>query len=125
MGGGKTPKDTVWRRYDITDGPNHATSPRSYHSSHGNNFRLFHRHQCHVSVMVLQGYKFTHQKSRSLESGHRRQGVWVPLEYKVYAGPITWILSFCAYKAGFCKDSHMPFVVYARCINNIEIAIYR
>ena len=36
----KSPKDIVWRRYDVTDGPNHATSPRRHHSGHGNNSRL-------------------------------------------------------------------------------------
>ena len=31
--------------------------------------------------MVLQGRKSSPQKSRPLESGHRRHGVWIAIEY--------------------------------------------
>ena len=34
-----------------------------------------------VSVMVLQGCKSSPQKSRPLESGHSRHGVWIAIEY--------------------------------------------
>ena len=33
-----------------------------------------------VSVMVLQGLKYSPQKSRPLESGHRRHGVCIAIE---------------------------------------------
>ena len=34
-----------------------------------------------MSVMVLQGCKSSPQKSRPLESGHRRHGVCITIEY--------------------------------------------
>ena len=34
-----------------------------------------------VSVMVLQGCKSSPQKSRPVESGHRRHAVWIAIEY--------------------------------------------
>ena len=34
-----------------------------------------------VSVMALQGCKSFPQKSRPLESGHRRNAVWIAIEY--------------------------------------------
>ena len=34
-----------------------------------------------VSVMALQGRKSSPQKSRPLESGHRRHAVWIAIEY--------------------------------------------
>ena len=39
-----------------------------------------------VSVMVLQGFKSSPQKSRPLESGHRRHGVWLAIEYSYKLG---------------------------------------
>ena len=34
-----------------------------------------------MSIMVLQDFKSSPQNSRPLESGHRRHGVWVAIEY--------------------------------------------
>ena len=39
-----------------------------------------------VSVMALQGYKTSPQKSRPLESGYRRHGVWLAIEYSYKLG---------------------------------------
>ena len=39
-----------------------------------------------VSVMLLQGRKSSPQKSRSPESGHRRHGVWIAIEYSYKLG---------------------------------------
>ena len=39
-----------------------------------------------VSVMVLQGPKSTPQKSRPLESGHRRYGVRLAIKYSYKLG---------------------------------------
>ena len=38
-----------------------------------------------MSVMVLQGRK-SPQKSRPLESGHRRHAVWIAIEYSYKLG---------------------------------------
>ena len=40
-----------------------------------------------MSVMVLQGCKSSPQKSRPLESGHSRHGVWIAIEYSYKLGP--------------------------------------
>ena len=39
-----------------------------------------------MSVMALQCCKFSPQKSRPLESGHSRHGVWIAIEYSYYLG---------------------------------------
>ena len=39
-----------------------------------------------MSVMALQGRKSSPQKSRPLESGHRRHAVWIAIEYSY----ISW-----------------------------------
>ena len=59
-----------------------------------------------MSVMVLQGPKYSPQKSRPLESGHRRHGVCIAIEYSYKLGQ-KMNLNFCAYMAGFCKASHI------------------
>ena len=48
-----------------------------------------------VSVMVLQGCKSSPQKSRPLESGHRRRAVWIAIEYSYKLGQ-KMNLNFCA-----------------------------
>ena len=39
-----------------------------------------------VSVMVLRGCKSSPQKSRPLESDHRRHAVWIAIEYSYKLG---------------------------------------
>ena len=59
-----------------------------------------------MSVMVLQGHKSTPQKSRPLESGHRRYGVRLAIKYSYKLGQ-KMNLNFSANMAGFCRDSHI------------------
>ena len=59
-----------------------------------------------MSVMVLQGPKFIPQKSRPLESGHRRYGVRLAIKYSYKLGQ-KMNLNFSANMAGFCRDSHI------------------
>ena len=58
-----------------------------------------------MSVMVLQGPKSTPQKSRQLESGHRRYGIRLAIKYSYKLGQ-KMNLNFSANMAGFCRDSH-------------------
>ena len=50
------------------------------------NTELVHSTGANVSVMVLQSCKSSPQKSRPLESGHRRHGVWIAIEYSYKLG---------------------------------------
>ena len=59
-----------------------------------------------MSVMVSQGPKSTPQKSRPLESGHRRYGVRLAIKYSYKLGQ-KMNLNFNANMAGFCRDSHI------------------
>ena len=63
-----------------------------------------------MSVMVLQGPKFTPQKSRPLESGHRRYGVRLAIKYSYKLGQ-KMNLNFSANMAGFCRDSHICYLL--------------
>ena len=59
-----------------------------------------------VSVMVLQGCKSSPQKSRPLESGHRRHGVCIAIEYS-YKLAQKYDLNFRANYAHFRKSGHI------------------
>ena len=67
-----------------TDGPDHTTADgtsfRSRVEFQADNAQLVHSTGANVSVMVLQGLKYSPQKSRPLESGHRRHGVRIAIE---------------------------------------------
>ena len=75
-------------------GPDRTTRLKGHHSSQGSNSRPIMPNWCapqvstgvNVSVMVLQGRKSSPQKSRPLESGHRRHGVWIAIEYSYKLG---------------------------------------
>ena len=59
-------------------------------------------------VMVLQGHKSSPQKSRPLESGHRRHAVWIAIECYI---AISWAKNDSEFKflcelGWFCRDSH-------------------
>ena len=58
--------------------------------------------------IVLQGCKSSPQKSRLLESGRRRHGVWIAIMYS-YKLCQKMNLNFCANMAVFCRDSHKYF----------------
>ena len=75
-------------------GPDRTTRLKGHHSSQGSNSRPIMPNWCapqvstgvNVSVMVLQGRKSSPQKSRPPESGHRRHGVWIAIEYSYKLG---------------------------------------
>ena len=75
-----------------TDGPDHTynqaegTSFRSGVEFQADNAQLVRSTGANVLVMALQGCKTSPQKSRPLESGHRRHGVWVAIEYSYVLG---------------------------------------
>ena len=50
------------------------------------NAQLVHSTGANVSVMALQGSKTSPQKSRPLESGHMRYGVWLAIGYSYKLG---------------------------------------
>ena len=69
-----------------TDGPDHTTRPKGHASFRSrvefqaDNAQLVRSTGANVSVMALQGPKYSPQKSRPLESGHRRHGVCIAIE---------------------------------------------
>ena len=75
-----------------TDGPDHTTDQAegtSFWSGvefQADNAQLVRSTGANVSVMALQGCKTSPQKSRPLESGHRRYGVWLAIEYSYKLG---------------------------------------
>ena len=93
MGGGKGREEakapqSKTRGLELpTDGPDHTTRPKGHHSGQArvefqaDNTQLVCSTGANVSVMALQGCKFSPQKSRPLESGHSRHGVWIAIEY--------------------------------------------
>ena len=71
-----------------TDGPDHTSRPfQSRVEFQAGNAQLVRSTGANVSVMVLQHCKSSPQKSRSLESDHRRYGVWLAIEYSYKHGP--------------------------------------
>ena len=78
-----------------------------------------------MSVMVSQGPKSTPQKSRPLESGHRRYGVRLAIKYSYKLGQ-KMNLNFSANMAGFCRDSHILCYSYKanKTIGSMEHARY-
>ena len=85
-GGGKNPQVKTRGDQLPTDGPDHTTyqaegtSFRSRVEFQADNAQLVRSIGANVSVMALQGPKYSHQKSRPLESGHRRHGVCIAIE---------------------------------------------
>ena len=72
-----------------TDGPDHTTRPFwSGVEFQAGNAQLVRSAGANVSVMVLQGHKSSPQKSRPLDSGHRRHGVCIAIYIE------------CSYKLG-------------------------
>ena len=80
-----------------TDGPDHTTRPKG---------QLVCSTGANVSVMVLQGPKYSPQKSRPLESGHRRHGVCIAIECS-YKLDQKMNLNFCVNYAHFRKSGHV------------------
>ena len=63
-----------------------GTSFQSRVEFQADNAQLVRSTGVNVSVMVLQGRKSSPQKSRPPESGHRRHGVWIAIEYSYKLG---------------------------------------
>ena len=64
-------------------------------------------------VMVLQCYKSSSQKSKPLESGHKRHGVWIAIEYSYKLGQ-KMNLNFCENYIGcrfLQRQSHIIKVI--------------
>ena len=65
------------------DGPDHSTRPKGHYFGRARvefqagYTQLVRSTGAYVSVMVLQGYNFTPQKSRPIDSGHGRHAVQV------------------------------------------------
>ena len=80
-----------------------------------------------VSVMVLQGRKSSPQKSRPPESGHRRHGVWIAIEYSYKLGQKK-NLNSCAYQAGFRRSGHICYHTAAfprkRVVNKAPVTMF-
>ena len=83
-GGGKNPQVKTRGDQLPTDGPDHTTTDGTSFQSRvefqADNAQLVRSTGANVSVMVLQGLKYSPQKSRPLESGHRRHGVCIAIE---------------------------------------------
>ena len=71
-----------------TDGPDHTIRPKGWSriEFQVDNAQLVRSTGVKVSVMALQGRKSSLQKSRPLESGHRRHAVWIAIEYSYKLG---------------------------------------
>ena len=94
-----------------TDGPDHTTRPMGHHfrsrvEFQADNAQLVRSTGANVSVMVLQGPKYTPQKSRPLESGHKRHGVCIAIECS-YKLDQKMNLNSCVNYAHFRKSGHI------------------
>ena len=67
-----------------TDGPDHTTRPKGHHSGQGWNSRPITSNWCNPQVLL--GCKSSTQKSRPLESGHRRRAVWIAIGHSYKLG---------------------------------------
>ena len=65
-----------------------------------------------VSVMALQGRKSSPQKSRLLESGHRRHAVWIAIEYSYKLGQKSEFKFWCELGWFLQRQSHIIVHVY-------------
>ena len=63
-----------------------------------------------MSVMVLQGRKSSPQKSRPPESGHKRHGVWIAIEYSYKLGKKKEFKFLCELGWFSQIQSHIAFV---------------
>ena len=70
-----------------------------------------------MSVMALQGRKSSPQKSRPLESGHRRHAVWIAIEYSYKLGQKSEFKFWC--ELGWFLQRQSQFVSQ----NELEIVL--
>ena len=64
-----------------------------------------------VSVMALQGRKSSPQKSRPLESGHRRHAVWIAIEYSYKLSQKSEFKFWCELGWFLQRQSHITYSV--------------
>ena len=62
-----------------------------------------------MSVMALQGRKSSPQKSRPLESGHRRHAVWIAIEYSYKLSQKSEFKFWCELGWFLQRQSHMEY----------------
>ena len=84
-----------------------GTSFRSRVEFQVDNIQLVHSTGANVSVMVLQGRKSSPQKSRPLESGHRRHAVWIAIEYSYKLGQKNEFKFLCELGWFLQRQSHL------------------
>ena len=81
---------------------------------------MVHSTGANVSVMVLQGCKFSphDQKNRLLESGHRRHAVWIAIEYsyKLAKNEFKFMCELCTFLQ---IQSHLVFVLHTNRVDNV------
>ena len=112
-GGGKTSpgEDTRWlvaHRWSWPYNQADGTTFRSRVEFQADNTQLVRSTGANVSVMVLQGPKYSTQKSRPLESSHRRHGVCIAIEcsYKLdQKNEFKFLCELCTFLQ---IRSHMP-----------------
>ena len=73
-----------------------------------------------MSVMLLQGPKYSPQKSRPLESGHRRHGVCIAIECSYKLDQKMYLNSYVNY-AHFCKSG----LKYCNAMSRVFIIIIK
>ena len=100
-----------------TDCPDHAynqaegISFQSRVELQADNIQLVHSTGANVSVMALHGCKSSPQKSRPLESGHRRCAVWIAIEYSYKLGQ-KMNLNFCASYSRLVFAETITYIMY-------------
>ena len=94
-----------------TRGPElQGTSFRSRVEFQVGNAQLVHSTDVKVSVMALQGRKSSPQKSRPLESGHRRHAVWIAIGYSYKLGQKNEFKFWCELGWFLQRQSHITLV---------------
>ena len=71
--------------------------------------------------MALQGCKSSPQKSRPLESGHRRHAVWIAIEYSYKLGQKKEFKFWCELGWFLQRQSHMEYHDLLEPTNEIHV----
>ena len=77
-----------------------------------------------MSVMVLQGRKSSPQKSRPLESDHRRHAVWIAIEYSYKLGQKNQFKILCELGWFSQRQSHIQQYLNSSWIEQLFWAIF-
>ena len=76
-----------------------------------------------MSVMALQGRKSSPQKSRPLESGHRRHAVWIAIEYSYKLGQKSEFKFWCELGWFLQRQSHILYLCIYICTHETSIVM--